>query len=195
MQLENSFEVPASPEAAWELLMDVERIVPCMPGAELKEVVDENTFKAVMHVKLGPISLQFSTDISRTEVDEDALRLTMVAKARETRGKGGAQATIRSTLTPVESGTRVELLTDLTMSGAVAQYGRGVVADVSAQLTQRFAECIAAQLATAPLHGLSANGASPEALAPPSPQVEPVGGLGLALGALWRALLGLFRRG
>ncbi len=91
---------------------------------------------------------------------------------------------------------RVELLTDLSMSGTVAQYGRGVVADVSAQLTKQFAECLAAQLQTAPLQGLSANGASPEAATPvPPPAVKPIGGLGLAVGALWRAFLGLFRRG
>lgn len=180
MRLENSFDVPAPPEAAWTLLNDVPRIVPCMPGAELKEVVDENSWKATMHVKLGPIALQFATDVTRDEVDETARRVVLAAKARELRGRGGAQATIASSLTEANGGTRVSIVTDLTLQGPVAQYGRGVVADVAAQLTRRFAECVATQLADS----------SP---APPA-EVKPVGGLRLGLGALWRSFLGLFRR-
>ncbi len=184
MRLENSFEVPAPPERAWALLNDVPRVVPCMPGAELNEVVGENAWKATMHVKLGPIALQFATDVTREEVDEAARRVVLSAKARELKGRGGAQATIESSLADANGGTRVSIVTDLTLQGAVAQYGRGVVADVTAQLTKRFAECIAAQLGEP----------QPEAPAPPA-GVKPVGGLRLGLAALWRSFLGLFRRG
>ncbi len=147
MRLENSFEVAASPEAAWRLLNDVPRVVPCMPGAELTEVVDENAWKATMQVKLGPISLQFLADVTREQVDEAARRVVLAAKAREARGRGSAQATIESTLAEAAAGTQVAIVTDLTLQGAVAQYGRGIVADVAAQLTGRFADCMAGLLA------------------------------------------------
>ena len=184
MRLENSFEVPAPPEQAWALLNDLPRILPCMPGAELTEVVGEHAWKATMHVKLGPIALQFGTDVTRGEVDEAARRVVLSAKARELKGRGGAQATIESSLAEANGGTRVSIVTDLTLQGAVAQYGRGVVADVAAQMTKRFAECIAAQLQESQVAG------------PAEPAgVKPVGGLRLALGALWRSFLRLFRRG
>jgi carbon monoxide dehydrogenase subunit G len=199
VRLENAFEVPASPEAAWALLNDVPRVVPCMPGAELTEVVGENEWKAKLSVKLGPISLQFATDVTRTEADEQARRVTLAAKARELRGRGGASATIESSLAPSEAGagtgTRVTIVTDLSLQGAVAQYGRGVVADVSNQLTKRFAECIASQLAEAPPAAGGDGGPSQPTAPPPTPHVaEPISGLRLGLGALWRTFLGVFRR-
>ena len=183
MRLENSFDVPAQPEAAWTLLNDVPRIIPCMPGAELTEVAGENAWKATMHVKLGPIALQFGMDVSREEADEAARSMVLSANARELKGRGGAQARIESTLVETAGGTRVAIVTDLTLQGRVAQYGRGIVADVAARLTRQFAECIAAQLA-----------APEDASGPPPTEIEPVGGLSLALAALWRSFLRLFRR-
>jgi carbon monoxide dehydrogenase subunit G len=156
-----------------------------MPGAELAEVVDENTWKAKLSVKLGPIALQFGTDVRREEVDEAARRVTLQAKARELRGRGGAQATIASALEASEAGTHVTIVTDLSLQGAVAQYGRGVVADVASQLTKRFADCIASQLADAP---------EEEKQAALEQQSKPVSGLRLGLGAVLRAFLALLRR-
>ena len=187
MRLENSFEVPASTDQAWELLIDVPRVIPCMPGAELTETVDASNWRATMHVKLGPIALQFATDVERTEADEQERRAVLAAKARETKGRGAAEATITSSLEPAGSGTRVTITTDLTLRGTVAQYGRGMVADVSNQLVKRFADCLAAQLQDAP------TGAAPTGPAPGS-EPKPVGGLGLAFGALWRRIVGLLRR-
>jgi carbon monoxide dehydrogenase subunit G len=94
VKLENTFEVPASPEAAWDLLMDVPRVVPCMPGAELIETIDDSHWKARMKVKLGPISLSFLTDVAREEVDEEGRRVLLATKAREERGRGAASATV-----------------------------------------------------------------------------------------------------
>ena len=142
MKLENSFEVPASPEAAWALLMDVPRIIPCMPGATLDETVDDENWKATMAVKLGPISLSFKTDVKREESDEAARRAKLSARAREARGKGNASATIESSLTPQNGGTKVDIVTDLQLAGPVAQYGRGLVQDVSSQLVGQFADCL-----------------------------------------------------
>lgn len=183
MRLENSFEVPAPPERAWELLNDVPRVIPCMPGAELTETVDETHWKATMHVKLGPIALQFATDVERTETDGSAQRAVLSARAREVKGRGGAQATIESALEPAGAGTRVTLVTELAMQGPVAQYGRGIVADVAGQLVGRFADCIAAQLQEEEPKKEVARAA-----------VEPVGGLGIAFAAAWRRFLSLFRR-
>jgi carbon monoxide dehydrogenase subunit G len=175
VRLENSFEVAAPVNAAWRLLNDVPSVVPCMPGAELVEVVDERSWRAKLHVKLGPIALQFTTDISREAVDEKAGRVVLAVKARETRGRGSAQATIESTLAAANGGTRVDIVTEVILQGAVAQYGRGIVADVASRLTAQFAECIAAKLT------------DPARLA--GSRRTPLGGLRLFLGALWRALL------
>ena len=185
MRLENSFEVPAPPEQAWALLMDVPRIIPCMPGATLDEAVDDEHWKATMAVKLGPISLSFKTDVAREEADVAARRAKLSAKAREARGRGNASATIESSLTPQNGGTQVDIVTDLQLAGAVAQYGRGLVADVSSQLVGQFADCLKKQLAASP----------EEAAAAVEAQSRPVGGLRLGLAALWRSFARLFRRG
>lgn len=161
-----------------------------MPGAGLDEIVDENRWKATMHVKLGPIALQFRTDIVREEADESARRVVLSVNAREARGRGAAQARIESSLSQAEDETAVAIVTDLNLQGTVAQYGRGVVADVSSELTRQFAECIAEKLTAgepaAEEHAREAGG--------PAAPVAPIGGLRLGLGALWRALLGRFRR-
>jgi uncharacterized protein len=188
VRIENTFEVPAPPERAWDLLMDVPRVVPCMPGAELTDVVGDSAWKAKMNVKLGPISLTFATDVERVEADEAARRAKLSARAREVRGRGGGQATIESTLVPMDGGTRVEIVTDLTLSGPVAQYGRGMVADVSSQLVQRFADCLEAELAGPRAEAAEAATAVPQAEAAPKSETEPLAGLPLLVTALRRAL-------
>jgi hypothetical protein len=184
MKIENSFEVAAPKRSAWELLMDVPRVVPCMPGAELTETVDDANWKAKVSVKLGPIALQFAADIARTEVDEANDRVVLSTKARETRGRGGAQAAIESRLTELgPAHTRVEVVTDLSLSGAVAQYGRGIVQDVAGQMVAKFAECLQAQLA----------GSAEEAHAAVEEASRPVSGLSLGLGAILRSIGRLIR--
>jgi uncharacterized protein len=149
VKLENSFSVPASPAETWELLNDVPRVVPNMPGAVLDEVVDENTWKATMAVKLGPVALEFAADVRREVADGSTLRTTLAVKARERKGRGGATATIESSLDPEGDGTRVTIVTDLHMHGAVAQYGRGVIPDVAGQMVDTFAANLAAALGEA----------------------------------------------
>jgi uncharacterized protein len=185
MRLDNAFDVPASPEEAWRLLNDVPAVVPCMPGAELVEVVGDEAWKAKLHVKLGPIALQFLADVTRQTADETAGRVVLAVKARESKGRGSADATIESRLTAHDGGTHVDVATDLALKGTVAQYGRGVVADVAGKLTGQFAQCIAAKLATTP--------ADP-ATAQDKHQAAPVGGLRLVLGAFWRSLFRRSRR-
>jgi uncharacterized protein len=146
MKLENAFSVPASPQQTWELLGDVPRVVPNMPGARLDAVVDENAWKATIAVKLGPVALEFAADVRRQVAEESALVTELAVRAREVRGRGGATATITSTLEPEGDGTRVTIVTDLHMHGAVAQYGRGVVPEVAGQMVRSFADNLAASL-------------------------------------------------
>jgi len=184
VRIENSFEVTASQEAAWDLLMDIPRVVPCLPGAELVETVDDSNWKARVKVKLGPISLAFLTDVKRDDVDEAARRVRLAANAREERGRGAASATIESSLADGEAGhTLVSTVTELTLTGPVAQYGRGLVQDVSSQLLKSFADCLQSQLATAENGGAAA--------APP--EQKPVSGLSLGVSALWRSIVRFFR--
>jgi hypothetical protein len=180
MRLENAFDVPASPEDAWRLLNDVPEVVPCMPGAELVEVTGENTWKATLRVKLGPIALQLLADVGREEMDREGGRVVLSVKARETKGRGSADATIESRLSAADAGTHVDIATDLALHGAVAQYGRGVVAEVAGRLTSQFARCIAAKLADAPSEAPTAT--------------APVGGLRLLFGSFWSSLFRRSRR-
>jgi carbon monoxide dehydrogenase subunit G len=183
VKIESSFDVPVPPEKAWDLLMDVPRVIPCMPGATLTETVDDANWKAAMKVKLGPISLAFDTDVKREEADESARRARLSARARESRGRGAAAATIESRLTTMNGGTHVDVATDLQLTGAVAQYGRGIVQDVAQQMVQSFADCLKAQL-VAPRE---------DAEAAVVQQSRPVGGLRLGLGAIWHRITRIFR--
>jgi carbon monoxide dehydrogenase subunit G len=184
MKIENSFDVPASPEEAWELLMDVPRVIPCMPGATLDEVVDDSNWKATMQVKLGPIGLTFAADVKREDADEDARRVRLAANARELRNRGRANATIESTLSANGGGTHVDIVTDLALQGAVAQYGRGMIQDISSQLVDSFAQCLQTQLTAEPevaAHAMAV-------------QAEPVAGLSLFLGSLRRKVAGIIKK-
>jgi uncharacterized protein len=139
MRIENAFDVPASVEESWRLLNDVPAVVPCMPGAELVEVVGDDAWKAKLHVKLGPIALQFLADVTREQSDEAANRVVLAVKAREVKGRGSAKATIESSLAPAGEGTHVALVTELALRGGVAQYGRGrrIAADRSVRRVRR----------------------------------------------------------
>ena len=186
MKLENSFDVPGSPEAAWDLLMDVPRVIPCMPGAELIETIDDAHWKARMKVKLGPISLSFLTDVAREEVDEAQRRVVLAAKAREERGRGAANAKIESSLASAEGRTQVTTSTDLALTGMAAQFGRGLVEDVTAQLLDSFAYCLEQQLAVEPGNPSSAAAHEP---------AEPRAVSGLAVGAAaMRSMVGRHKR-
>jgi uncharacterized protein len=182
MQLENRFDVAASPEAAWTLLNDVPAVLPCMPGAELLEVVDPDTWKARLQVRLGPISLQFLADLSRETAELQERRAVISVDAREARGRGKASATITSTVEETTGGSRVSIATELALRGPLAQYGRPIVAPVAEQLTEQFAACISQKLAATPSES------APEAAPPPSSEGPKPLGLRLILGAIWRSI-------
>jgi uncharacterized protein len=149
MKLENEFTVPAPVESAWEVLLDVERVAPCLPGATV-EKAEGDEHKGTMTIKIGPITTKYAGTVRIEEADEAARRAVMRAQARDSRGQGTAAATITSTMEPVEGGTRVHVETEMRVTGPAAQFGRGVMQDVSAKLMGRFADCLAEQMAGAP---------------------------------------------
>jgi carbon monoxide dehydrogenase subunit G len=169
MELEHSFTIPVSPEQAWQVLLDVERVAPCMPGATV-DSVDGDVIKGRIKVKVGPVSLTYSGSAQFTERDEQARSVTLEASGKETRGSGTAAATVRSTLHDEGGGqTRVVVHTTMSVTGRPAQFGRGVMAEVGGRIIERFATNLAAQLAggSLPEAGLATpNGAGPGAAAP-----------------------------
>jgi carbon monoxide dehydrogenase subunit G len=186
MKFDNSFEVPLPPAQAWALLQDVQRIAPCMPGAELTEVIDARSFKGRVAVKLGPVALTFAGTARFEELDDTALVAKVKAQGTDQKGRGGANAVVGFALVPVPGGTRVDITTDVTLSGAVAQYGRGagIIQAVAAELIGQFSERLRAMIA----QDAPATAEAPVA-APPTPEAVPIGGFGL----LWRALMSWLR--
>jgi carbon monoxide dehydrogenase subunit G len=141
MELSNEFRVPVPVDQAWALLTDVERIAPCMPGAQLQEV-EGDEYRGIVKVKVGPITAQYKGKARFQELDESGHRAVLLAEGRETRGQGNATAAISATLEADGDGTRVYIVTDLAVTGRVAQFGRGVLADVSAKLLDQFVACL-----------------------------------------------------
>jgi carbon monoxide dehydrogenase subunit G len=163
MKLENEFVVAAPIEQVWKHLLDVERIAPCAPGAELTEIVDERTWKGKVNVKIGPISMSFAGTVTIQERDDEGHRAVLKAEGREQKGKGSASALVVGHLQEAEGGTRVHMETDLTITGAVAQYGRGMIGDISARMTNDFAACLQVNMAAIGAAGVVAAPASGEA--------------------------------
>ena len=139
MELTNDFRVGVPVERAWEVLTDLERIAPCLPGAQLQEV-EGDEYRGTVKVKVGPITAQYKGTAAFVERDETAHKAVLKATGRETRGQGNASATITADLRPDGDGTAVTIITDLTITGRVAQFGRGVMADVSSALLGQFVE-------------------------------------------------------
>jgi carbon monoxide dehydrogenase subunit G len=146
MQLEHSFAVPVGVEDAWKVLLDIELIAPCMPGAAI-DSVDGDDFTGSVKVKLGPIGLTYKGKASFVEKDAAIHRAVIDARGRDSRGNGTANAKITATLTEDGSSTTVHVLTDLDITGKPAQFGRGVMVDVGNKLIGQFADCLAGKLA------------------------------------------------
>jgi carbon monoxide dehydrogenase subunit G len=216
--IENDFVVKAPVETVWAFLLDVDRVAPCMPGAQLTDVVDDHTWKGKTSIKVGPVSLSFAGTVVIEERDDAAHRVRLKANGREQRGKGAASASVVSRLEETGEGTKVAMQTDLTITGAVAQYGRGMILDISQRMTKEFAGCLQASIAAGqtgppaqPGETGEAGWAAPAAQSPTNPPSEtgtrdaptvettaeraaPVKGFRLAGWALWRAVVRFFRR-
>src|SRR5262245_55198996 len=178
--------------------MDIRRIAPCMPGAELTEVVDDKTYKGKIAVRLGPVAVSFAGVITFEELDNVNRRARVKAQGTDAKGRGGANATAAFRLEPAPGGSKVLVHTDLALSGSVAQYGRGVgmIQATATQIMNQFANNLKAQLAAgAPqvAPAASSNGASPAPAGAPPPAAKPISGFALMAKVIWDAIVGLFR--
>ena len=167
MELTNEFDVEVPVDEAWAVLTDLERIAPCMPGAQLTEV-EGDEFRGNVKVKVGPITAQYKGVARFAEKDDANHRAVIDAQGRDTRGQGNANALITATLAAQGTGTRVTVKTDLRLTGKVAQFGRGAIADVSAALLNQFVSCLE--------HDLLAGDAAPTAVAETPAAPEPDAG-------------------
>ncbi|SDP00534.1 Carbon monoxide dehydrogenase subunit G [Actinopolyspora xinjiangensis] len=145
MRLEHEFTVPVPVDVAWPVLLDPERIAPCMPGATLNSAEGEE-FSGSVKVKLGPVSLMYKGNGSFTEVDHEARRAVVEASGKDSRGNGTASAAVTARLNSEDDGTRVHVETDLKVTGKPAQLGRGLISDVAQKLIDQFSECLASRL-------------------------------------------------
>ena len=146
MELEHEFTVPVPVDQAWEVLLDVEKVAPCMPGAVL-DTVEDDSFTGQVKVKVGPITVAYKGTASFLETDAAAHRAVVEAKGRETRGSGTAAATVTASMVEEGGSTRVTVVTDLAITGKPAQFGRGVMNDVGNKLIGQFADCLATTIA------------------------------------------------
>ena len=213
MLIENEFTVATPVDDLWAFLLDVERIAPCMPGAELTETIDEQHWKGKVNMKFGPVALSFAGTVEMTERDDQAHRAVLHAKGMEAKGKGAANATVTSWLEPASDGeTTVKMTADITLTGAAAQLSRGLLPEISKNLTQQFADCLeatmnaeraaapggAAEATATPPAGATPSPSQVQAPAPtPAPAAAPtkhVGGIGLGLSAAWGLIKNFFRR-
>lgn len=197
MIIENSFEVPGTPKQTMELLLSAERVVPCMPGAELVEVVDPKNWRAKMRVRLGPVGMDFDNKIELAEIDEAAGVVRMNVSGRDTRGKGGADGTVEARFAATATGTKVDMTTDLRFSGQAAQLGRpNVVQDVASKLVGDFAKCLGQQMTHQSEAEASASDGDPDPVPlPPAPPPPPQTAKPLsAFSVLMAAVIGAVKR-
>ena len=150
MQIENSFAVKAEPDRVYDFLLDVNNVVSCVPGAELSEVVDPNTFKGKVRIKVGPVTVSYNGTARITSRDAESRTATLEAEGRETTGSGTAQATTVMAVAADGESSKVTLTTDFTVVGRIAQFGRGIMEDVSRHLVGQAAECIQSKLEAPP---------------------------------------------
>ena len=175
MELNNDFEVNAPVEKAWAVLTDVEKIAPCLPGAQLQEV-EGDEYRGIVKVKVGPITAQYKGAATFIEKDDVNHRAVLKADGRDTRGAGNASALITANLQAVGDRTKVSVSTDLTVTGKVAQFGRGVMADVSAKLMGQFADNLEQLMETEPTPGANVD-ATVEAPVAAAASSAPSGGV------------------
>jgi carbon monoxide dehydrogenase subunit G len=209
MEFDNAFEVPLPPAQAWPVLMNIQGIAPCMPGAQLTEVVDDKTYKGNIAVRLGPVALTFAGLVKFEDIDNANHTARVKAQGTDAKGRGGANAAASFRLEPAGTGSKVLVHTDLTLSGAVAQYGRGVgmIQATAGQLMKQFADNLKKQLAATPAAtaaraatAVPSDAPTPQAAASqpatpqPLPAAAPISGFSLMARVIWDAIMRLFGR-
>ena len=185
MKLENDFEFPLPPPEAWALLLDIERIAPCLPGASITEIIDENNYKGQVAIRLGPVALSFIGKVTFVEIDGDQRCARIKAQGADSKGRGGANADVEFRVETADAGSKVMIETDLNLSGSIAQYGRGagIIQDTAQQLVGEFADNLGRQLSHSSEQAGPGGGA---------PQAKPISGFRLMFRVLWNALRRLF---
>jgi carbon monoxide dehydrogenase subunit G len=202
MKLEQSFEVNAPLERVWRELIDIERVAPCLPGAEITESGDDGVYRGNFSVRLGPTTAAYRGELHMEEADDETHVARMRASGQDKRGQGGAKAAIVSKLSERGDRTLVEVETDFTITGRLARFGRGgMIQDVSNRLLREFADCLQKTIeASLPPAEAAAQGADAQAVAQPAPgapgppAARPVRGFSLLMSVLWERLKRLFRR-
>ncbi len=199
MKLEHSFDVEAPLERVWARLIDIEKVAPCLPGAEITDASDTGVYEGNFTVKLGPTTAAYAGKLQLTEVDEIHHRVTMSANGRDKRGQGSAKATISSSMSEADGNTHVDVVTDFALTGRLARFGRGgMIEDVSNKMVGDFVECLRSSLesegsAAASPNGGATTGAGPADAPPePVPAAQPVRGGRLFLSVLWTRIKRLF---
>jgi uncharacterized protein len=188
MLITNDFEVAEPVEKVWQFFENIPQVATCLPGAELTEDLGDNKYKGKVAVRMGPVRLQFAGTADITERDEQAKRLVVHAAGAEERGRGQASMVVTAVLTPAGRGTKVSVSQDLQLAGAAAQYGRGMISDVSSVLMQDFAANMQDRITRLE------RGESAEQLAASSAAARPASGFALGLRAARMALTRVFRR-
>jgi carbon monoxide dehydrogenase subunit G len=191
MQLENSFSVSAPPDRVFAYLLDVNKVVGCVPGAELTEVVDESTFKGKVKVKVGPITVAYSGTARITGRDEATRTATLEAEGRETTGQGSARAKAVMAVTPEGSGSVVRITTDYSIAGRVAQFGRGVMEDVSRRIVNDMANCIKANVEVAE-QPQAVEGGAPQSETQQQVTAQPINAVSMFFAVLWTGIRRVF---
>ncbi|MDZ7675655.1 MAG: SRPBCC family protein [Acidimicrobiales bacterium] len=167
MELTNEFTVPVPVERAWEVLNDVELIAPCLPGAQLQEIEDDE-YRGTVKVKVGPITAQYKGAATFQEQDEANRKIVLKAEGRDTRGQGSASAIITATMNETDGSTHVKVDSDVTIKGKVAQFGRGMIAEVSSNLLTQFVECLETKLEGEPEASSPGSDDTPETVGDPA---------------------------
>ena len=201
MELKHNFEIPASVDEAWRVLLDVPRIAPCLPGAELTEVIDERNFKGAARVRVGPVALRFLGEARIEEINEASHSARVIAKGADAKGRGNADATIVFALSPItEVRTNVDVLTDLNLAGSVAQYGRasGLIDAVATQIISDFTANLESEMTdgacSVQVVDAAEKSATPQPRdAAPAPRKAPKGSEISGISLLFRALLSVIR--
>jgi len=209
VKLEQSFTVQAPLDRVWEALIDVQRVAPCLPGAEITEAGDDGTYRGTFTVKLGPTTAAYRGELSMEAVDEVARRVTMDAKGQDKRGQGSAKATIVSVMREEGGATKVDVETDFTITGRLARFGRGgMIKDISNRLLRDFSDCLTKTIegeSTADTPASQGTGSrwstvvlesedTPVAARPAPAPAKPIGGISLFFSVLWERIRRLFGR-
>jgi carbon monoxide dehydrogenase subunit G len=176
MKLEQSFSVAAPADEVWKALIDVERVAPCLPGAEITEAGEDGTYSGTFTVKLGPTTASYNGTLKLDSLDEAARTATMSARGTDKRGQGGASATIVSTIREAGGETTVDVVTDFTITGRLARFGRsGMIQDISNRLMRDFAACLQATMEPAAEAGAPEAAAAEARPAAPAASSAPAG--------------------